>query len=218
MKRILIFTTFLCCFGSSFLFGQLNISHYSFALKGGIDYYFVAPKGNDKFVNAGWTAPGVSLEYTINHLFGIALNYDYLTYNREVGLGNTHDATLVFSYNFLNTFVPIRGGFWFNMDAYLNVGLGGGYYSATVRPENNTLSDFSGVGTIALNLEYNISKPFSFFAEGQYRIYTKNNIGGLPSKSAFNSAIVVSLGVRYKFNAKKNTHIRNINSTFDCCN
>lgn len=216
MKRIIAFGILFICLSTHFSSAQKNISHFSFAVKGGIDYYFVSPQGNDYIIKAGWTVPGISLEYTINHLFGLALNYDYLTYNREPGLGNTHDLTFMFSYNFLNTFSPIRGGFWYNLDAYLNLGIGGAYYSNILRAENISNQGFSGLGSIALNLEYNISKAFSLFAEGQYRIYTKNDIGGLASESAVNTALVATIGFRYKFNSKENVHIRNINDTYDC--
>jgi hypothetical protein len=228
---MLLTIAFLSCFGSSLLFGQLNISHYSIALKGGRDYYLVTPSGNANG-NKGWIFPGVSFEYTISYSFGIALNYDYVTYKRaEVSSGNTHDATLLFSYNIMNTLFPLRGGFWFDLNAYLNLGLGAGYYSATLLsiPNNapidslgaavntQTLSGFSPLGTLAGNVEYNTSKSLAFFIEGQLRAYLKDDLGGLPSNTTFNIGFIAAAGIRYKFNAKDKTHQRNITSHFNCC-
>jgi len=72
----------------------------------------------------------------------------------------------------------------------------------------------AGSVPVTLSVEYNFSKPLSIGAKIHYRAYTKDNLEGvtyLNWDGVTNDYIAAgSLFLRYKFNAKKKNHLRNI--------
>lgn len=96
-------------------------------LEGGVDYFRVTPMSTitdevfgsnrmAKYVNdASWGA-GLSIEKTLNPLFGLGLDVDYLNYNKNnLTIGRTIDPTLFGSVNLTNLLFPHRTSAKFNL-------------------------------------------------------------------------------------------------------
>jgi len=193
------------------------VTHWSLGIKGGANYFIVtpfAPKRTDQihFMFGG------TLEYTINPLVGIGLEYNYNPYSHSYYIngspsgdmvGSTHDAVLYSSINFSNLLTPYRSGFFSKLNIYGDAGVGFGFYNFSLNdaPKSNAVSPMAKVG---LNAEYNISKSVSLGVEGQYRYYHRNNLGGIDIGAA-NEALTTTIGLRYKFAANgEKQHARNI--------
>lgn len=196
-----------------------TISHWSVGLKAGLDYYRVTPFSTfgttnwSKYINnAGWTLPGLFVEYTINPLIGFGGDLSYLTYNRNTGSGHTLDFTLFGSSNLSNLLVPVRTGFWSKVNVYGNLGGGLGFYSYKVYSTGANQTLKSPLITTGLNAEYNLSNSWAIGAEAQYRYYFRENLGGIWSSNASgNDAYVGTVSLRYKFGANGDKkHARNM--------
>ena len=179
-----------------------DLSHWSIGIGGGVDYYRVAPSGEGHKNNASWAAPRISIEYSINPLFGIGIDGSYLAYNRSTAAGNTIDFTAYGSANLFNLLLPERTGFWGKVNVYGNLGAGFGLYHYKLATKNvSNDRDFSPLATLGLSAEYNLSKSWALGFEGQYRSYTKENLGGLSTAQLSNDALVGTVSFRYKFGA-----------------
>jgi len=188
-----------------------DLSHWSIGIGGGVDYYRVAPSGEGHKNNASWAAPRISIEYSINPLFGIGIDGSYLAYNRSTAVGNTIDFTAYGSANLFNLLLPERTGFWGKVNVYGNLGAGFGLYHYKLATKNvSNDRDFSPLATLGLSAEYNLSKSWALGFEGQYRSYTKENLGGLSTAQLSNDALVGTVSFRYKFGANSKNHARNL--------
>lgn len=228
MKKIILSVVFV--FVALGIFAQsqerpTDLSRWSLGVKGGIDYYRVFPYANnaesaDYFMDsnyalqASWTAPALFLEYSITPYFGIGLDAGYFAYNRgtkEYGgiKGRTIDAALYGSLNLSNLISPQRVGFWRNVNLYANAGLGAGFYKYELgnKIDGNSVSPMA---LAALNLAFNLGKAWELGLEGGYRCYTKEDMGGLVGKDTGTDALTATIGFRYKFNANKKNHVRNM--------
>jgi outer membrane protein OmpA-like peptidoglycan-associated protein/opacity protein-like surface antigen len=236
MKKITI--TLLCvmvlCGGISaqqFAYDK-SYAKWSIALKAGIDYYRVDPYATEEAtrhggvysLQASWAVPAFNVEYTINPYFGIGFEAGWMHYNRGVRndpngfasgvyYGNTIDGIIYGSVNITNVVAPYRKGNWRKLSLYGNLGIGAGCYDYK-RPQDEKRS-FHGspVGMGSLTLAYNLNKGWELFLEGQYRAYTKEDMGGETLQgNKSTDAIVAFFGVRYKFKETKslNGHARSL--------
>ncbi len=216
MKKYLIFSLSAIALSIGIANAQ-DYSKWSVAVKGGLDYYRVNPhEGQTDWsnmktytTNASWVLPVIQLEHTINPYFGIGVDFGHYAYNRHRLKGNTLDATIYGSVNLSNIIAPVRNDFWQKVTLYSNIGLGLGFYSFELdqAPKGKGKSP---LGTVSLALEYNLGSSWALIGEGQYRSYTKENLGGIVSPDTkSNDAIVANIGLRYKFGAKSKTHTRN---------
>jgi len=193
------------------------VSHWSLGIKGGANYFVVNPYAlsrTDQF----HVMVGGTLEYTINPLVGIGLEYNYNPYSHSYSInntttgdmvGSTHDAILYGSVNFSNLLTPYRSGFFSKLNVYGDAGVGMGFYNYSLNdaPKTNSKSPMAKVG---LNAEYSLSKSLSLGIEGQYRYYHRKNLGGVFGTTA-NEALTTTIGLRYKFAANGDKqHARNI--------
>ncbi|MDR0829323.1 MAG: OmpA family protein [Prevotellaceae bacterium] len=221
-----------------------SYAKWSFGVKAGIDYYRVDPYATDGFktplfgakydayaLQASWAVPALFFEYTINPYFGIGFEAGWLHYNRGVKgrinpitgvqyadgryLGSTIDGLVVGSINILNVVAPYRQGGWRKVSLYGNLGVGaGGYYYKHPDQEKLTWHG-TALGMASLSLAFNVSKSWELFLEGQYRSYTKEDMGGgVDGGRKSTDAIVGFFGVRYKLNATKatNGHSRDLSA------
>jgi len=200
------------------------VSHWSLGIKGGANYFRVAP-GANKRGDAFHLILGGTLEYTINPLVGLGLEYNYNPYGHDFETGKldgrTHDAIMYTSINFANLLIPYRNGFWSNLNIYGDAGVGIGFYQFKLTDLNNNLIvDSRDVGDgvpetlmakMGLNFEYNLSKSLALGVEGQYRYYDRANLGGEYWAKGNCEAATVTIGLRYKFAANGDKqHARNI--------
>jgi len=184
-----------------------DVSKWSLNVKAGLDYYRVAP-GGTMLSRFGWTLPGVSLDYTVNPLFGFGGDVSFLTYNRSTGQGRTLDFTVYESTNFSNLFSPTRTGFWQKVNVYGNLGGGLGFfgYDLASGAEYNGITPLIYIG---LNAEYSLSRKWALNVEGQYRYYMNEAIGGASVNGLGADAIIGTVGLRYKFGANDDKkHVR----------
>lgn len=205
------------------------VSHWSFGIKGGANYFRVAPgvlTRSDEF----HLIVGGTLEYTINPLVGLGLEYMYNPYGHPYQLnatqtgtldGRTHDAVVYASINLANLLIPYRTAFWSRMNIYGDAGVGVGFYQFKLSDANNNVivdSRNSGDGVpetamakAGLNLEYNLGKSVAIGGEVQYRYYDRANLGGYAMSTGSSDALTATIGLRFKLGANGNKqHARNI--------
>ncbi len=219
-KNLFIVFFFLCVFGFN-LKAQDTLSHWSFGVKAGLDYFRVTPVSSMSGINnyiddMGWTAPGVFLEYTINPLLGFGGNAEYFTFNRNTARGNTLDFTAYGSVNLSNLLVPERKGSWNKLNVYGDWGAGLGFYSNEVYSTNEKNNLMSPLVTSTLNVDYRLNNAWALNMEAHFRYYFREDLGGINSSGNTgamvfgNDAFAATIGLRYKFGAKDKKHVRNI--------
>jgi OOP family OmpA-OmpF porin len=205
------------------------VSHWSFGIKGGGNYFRVAPGATSRSDQFHFIVGG-TLEYTINPLVGIGLEYMYNTYDHDYQLnatqrgqmeGRTHDAVIYGSVNLTNLLIPYRTAFWSKMNIYGDAGVGVGFYQFKLSNAAGNLivdSRDSGDGVpetpmakLGLNLEYNLGKVVSVGGEVQYRYYDRANLGGYSMSKGNSDALTATIGLRFKLGGTgSKQHARNI--------
>jgi outer membrane protein OmpA-like peptidoglycan-associated protein/opacity protein-like surface antigen len=205
------------------------VSHWSIGLKGGGNYFRVAPGSLSRRDQFNWVG-GAAIEYSINPLVGLGVEYMYNPYGHtyqlnanQVGTmeGRTHDVLMFASINLMNLLVPNRTNFWSKMNIYGDAGVGVGFYQFKLMDAaNNVIVDSrdagDGVpetvmGKLGLNLEYNISKSIALGGEVQYRYYDRTNLGGYQMSKGNSDALTATIGLRFKLGANgQKQHARNI--------
>ena len=206
------------------------VSHWSFGIKGGTNYFRVAPavtSRSDEF----HLIFGGNLEYSINPLVGLGVEYMYNPYGHSYQLnatqtgtleGRTHDVVLYASVNLMNLLVPNRTAFWSGMNIYGDAGVGVGFYQFKLSDASGNVivdSRYSGgdgvpetpMAKLGLNLEYNLSRSIAIGGEVQYRYYDRANLGGYEMSKGNSEALTATIGLKFKFGATGNKqHARNI--------
>ena len=205
------------------------VSHWSFGIKGGTNYFRVAPGAltrGDEF----HLIFGGNLEYSINPLVGLGVEYMYNPYGHDYQLnatqtgkleGLTHDVLMYASINLMNLLVPNRTAFWSGMNIYGDAGVGVGFYqfklsdaSGNVIVDSRDLGDGvpeTPMAKLGLNLEYNISRSIALGGEVQYRYYDRTNLGGYTISKGNSDALTATIGLKFKFGATgSKQHARNI--------
>jgi len=205
------------------------VSHWSIGLKGGGNYLRVAPGSVSRSDQFHWVG-GAAIEYTINPLVGLGLEYMYNPYGHTYQLnanqlgtmeGRTHDVLMYASVNLMNLLVPNRTNFWSKMNIYGDAGVGVGFYQFKLMDAaNNVIVDSRDLGDgvpetvmgkLGLNLEYNISKSIALGGEVQYRYYDRTNLGGYDISKGNSDALTATIGLRFKLGANgQKQHARNI--------
>jgi len=206
------------------------VSHWSFGIKGGTNYFRVAPgviSQSDEF----HLIVGGTLEYTINPLVGLGLEYMYNPYNHNFQLdatqrgklvGRTHDAVIYASVNLANLLIPYRTAFWSKINIYGDAGVGVGFYQFKLSdPAGNVIVNSRDLGDgvpetpmakLGLNLEYNISKVIAIGGEVQYRYYDRANLGGYYMSKGNSDALTATIGLRFKLGSTgSKQHVRDLN-------
>lgn len=205
------------------------VSHWSIGLKGGTNYFRVAPGVITRRDEFHWVG-GAAIEYSINPLVGLGFEYMYNPFGHifqldpnQIGTmeGRTHDAVMYASINLMNLLVPNRTNFWSNMNIYGDAGFGLGFYQFKLMDAaNNVIVDSrdlgdgvpeTPMGKMGLNLEYNISKSIALGGEVQFRYYDRTNLGGYQMSKGNSDALTATIGLRFKLGANgQKQHARNI--------
>ena len=205
------------------------VSHWSIGVKGGANYFRVVPGATEREKLIHFMFGG-TLEYTINPLVGLGVEYNYNPYGHSYQInstqtgeldGRTHDVIMYASINLANLFTPYRNDFWSKMNLFGDVGVGVGFYQFKLTDANNALIvDSRNLGDgvpetmmakLGLNLEYNVSKSIALGGEVQYRYYDRANLGGINWTKGNCEALTATVGLRFKFGANGNKqHARNI--------
>lgn len=168
-------------------------------------------------------AIGVDVEYTINPVWGIIAEFQYVPYMGKTSKysfkGNSFDPSVQLSINVLNLFSPYRR-YW-RWAWYVNGGVGMSFYNVKHEPVSGgdtevALKDGRGIlFPIGTNVEYNINKYIAVGLNGYYRLHNKDNFEGEEYvKGTMNDATWhIGATVRLKFDfdkSKKGGHMRNL--------
>jgi len=193
-----------------------HVSHWSFVIKGGVDDFSMAPPAptySDRFNPTG----GVALEYTLNPLLGLGVEYDYSDYSRPytymntIGdlYGSSNDALLFGSVNLSNAFAPLRSGSLRKLNVYGLVGGGVAIYHGEI---DNNAREYKTtlVGKLGLALDYTLSKVMDLTLEGKYHQYDATSLCNQSVSRRCNSAMMLTAGLRFKIAGKEKPHVRNV--------
>lgn len=189
-----------------------DAAHWSFALKGGLDYFNIYPGGDNITDNGSWGA-GAAIEYTINPIVGVGLNLDYLNFNRSSIKGKTIDPSLFTSVNLSNLLYPKRNNAKLNFYANFGGGLSFGSSSDLVLP-GGTYKRGASAMTDATNalaytgasMEYNVSKVIGIGLDYTYRGY----ITPVSPYIEYNDANTLMATLRFKLGTGSKTHVRDM--------
>lgn len=196
---------------------ETETSHWSFGVKGGPNFFRVAPETNavggrlNRLIDAiGFPTAVATLEYSFNPLFGIGVDAGYYEFNRGGALGNTIDGTVFGSLNLTNLLIRERKGIFNRFNVYTNLGIGVNLGSYTLLATNTKATSPSLVVPTTFVLDYRLSRKLSLGAEAQYRYYFNERLGGLAVNGLGSDAFVGMLSLRYKFGARSKPHVRNM--------
>lgn len=167
------------------------------------------------------TSFGASIEYTLNPVWGIGLEYYYLplsaAHNAESFTSTMHHINpylAVNMFNLLASDIKTKWGLW------ATLGGGFGFYNSSYYTNNILMGSIPDgkaftvpVGAI---IEYNISKSVALGAKIQYRSHNKDNLEANPNynfSGVTNDYISLgSVSLRWKINAINKSHTRNTNN------
>lgn len=203
---------------------QNDKSNWSFTLETGINQFDGDMNQNYNSVvpNADFRLSfGGSFEYNFSPTWGLGFEFFHLPLSAKQAndyfTSNMNHANAYISINMLNLFsrdIDTRWGLWATIGGGLAFYTSKFYRSGAIDGEslNNGLALTVPVGAI---LEYNYTKSIALGTKLQYRSHNKDNVEGA---TEYNYSGVtndfISLGtvfVRWKFNANKKDHARNVN-------
>jgi len=189
-----------------------DAAHWSFALKGGLDYFNIHPVGDDIVDNGSWGA-GAAIEYTINPIVGVGLNLDYLNFNRSTIKGKTIDPSFFTSVNLSNLLFPKRNSAKLNFYANFGGGVAIPSYSDEVLPTGTYRRGISmmpyktnALAYTGAAMEYNVSKLIGIGLEYTYRGY----IAPDNAYVEYNDANTLMATLRFKLGTGSKTHVRDM--------
>jgi hypothetical protein len=192
----------------------VSLSHWSFAIKGGVCNFAMYPETPTAADRYNPTI-GAVIDYTINPLIGIGLEYlnndysrpyEYLNTTGKVK-GGTNDFLLYGSVNLSNALAPFRS--WKNLSFYANVGGGVAFYTYGL-DDTPLKSNTAMMGKLGLNAEFTLNKALNLFLAGDYHQYDARNMGAVTHIRNC-AAMVYTLGLRVKLGSSTSKHARNIN-------
>ncbi|MGN1246957.1 MAG: OmpA family protein, partial [Paludibacteraceae bacterium] len=183
----------------------------------------------------GYPAVGLGVEYTFTPYIGIGLNYMFDMY-RVTGIENKsadilldgmmHKAGLYLPIDLVSCFAPRAQHRLFNIQLIAGGGLV--WYTNSVyyeqKDRGNTLNadpssmngeyKFCPYVNVGVNLEFNLGRSVGLGVKGMYNYFTRDDVDGRYGGASVNNdgIIDVTLSLRYKINAHKRSHERNITS------
>jgi len=194
----------------------IPLSHWSVSIFTGVNNYRLAPEP-PKTVDKLHMMIGGTIDYTINPLAGVGLEYTYNDFSRpfiwelrDYTLeGRTNDVILYGTINLSNAFAPFRTGFWKYLNIYGNVGGGIAFFASTSDITSTEYSDYCPVGKIGLNAELSLNNSINLNFGAQYRQYDELHMSGISTSLRNADALIYTVGLRYKIGTVKSNHARN---------
>ena len=219
MRKILL-SMVLSVFAIAFITAQkvetcttAPISHWSIGLKVGANDMDAVP-APATFKNRVHLIMGGTVDYSINPLAGIGIEWLNMPYDADVNASTTLDANIFhvlpyFSVNLSNLLFSNRQGFWKKVNIFGDTGAGYGFYDYSLNDASPT-SFHIMLAKVGINTEYNFCKRWALCVEGEYFYYDSANIGGIANDKGFCNALTATVGLRIKFGADRKQHARNI--------
>jgi len=193
----------------------IPLSHWSLGFKTGVSDFLIPPNAINESDRLKLMVGGV-LDYTINPLIGIGLEYDYNNYSRPFTFGGnngqlkglTHDVILYGSVNLSNTLIPVRSGFWRTLNLYGDVGAGVAFYQYLLSIPK-IMNQKAMMGKLGLNAEITLNESFNLSVTGQRNQYDSRNMSDARATGNCD-AWIFTVGLRYKIGSSSSKHARNI--------
>ncbi len=225
MKRLLFIFLSFSIFLSAFSEGK-NFSKWSISAEGGINKFdgdVTQAQTNIFPTSYADITFNVNLEYALTPIWGLSVDYSYFPISARTNPGidiatklNTYDINATINFTRM-IFPQSRSRFYVN--GYLGIGYSDYKYNTT--PVSYLLAPGYGVAVtvpVAFSLEYNFSRSMAIGTKVQYRAFTKDNLEGVnlytndPQTHGVTNDFIGSgtLFLRYKFNSKKKSHLRNL--------
>lgn len=203
-------------------------SHWSLGVQGGLSFLDGDISQHEKELITFFSNPdlewnvGVYGEYSINPLVGLGLEYRYTrmgqTNTAMQSGGDMHELTPYASIS-LNKLLTMSAR-QFKWNLLFKLGMGLGYYQISTESLNGTVAEkvtYGNLKGISLMLplgfgyEYNVSENWAIGAYYDYRYSLATDLLDAKMAGTSNDGLhEVTVGVRYKFKAKKYPHNKNI--------
>ena len=167
---------------------------------------------------------GTSVEYNLNAVWGLSADYYHLPFSGRSKIAyfktNLHSADLNATINFTKWIFPLTRS-KFSISGI--IGVGAALFTSRNRypdPVNsplivNDIPSFVSSVPVSFLAEYNLTKFVDLGLKVHYRAYMSDNLEGIPYlnfKGVTNDYIAaIGLSLRYKLDAIKKEHLRNIN-------
>ncbi len=208
MKKLLLNVVLLA---TAFTFTNAQTSKWSVAVKGGGTYLRVTPIGDDYVNDASWGA-GLEIEKTINPLFGMGLDVSYLNFNRRTVEGKTIEPSIYGSVNLSNLLFPNRTSTFFSV--YARAGAGIGIFNNKVHSMNKKDDGITPMFMGSIHPEFNLSKRIALGLDITARYYSREIVGGLPSKDRFDDGMTAMATLRFKLGSNKHVRCMTMNEYY----
>lgn len=205
-----------------------DFAHWSLTLEGGlslIDGDFHQPNITIIPITRVRPTGAVSLIYDFTTQWSLRGRYAYGNYGVEgtekgtgektnVLFGHMHTLELLAGYNLANAFFPNRKTNVFNVS--LLAGLGMGFYDSKFQhdgveshPRADGKYDMTGVITLGLEMDWNVSRCIGIGLNGFYHIYTTDLIDGHAAGQQTDCMEYANLFIRFKLQGKSKNHLHN---------
>lgn len=214
-----------------------QFSHWSLILDAGFNA-FDGDFSSEMKHPIGYPTVGFGIEYTFTPYVGLGLNYVFDMYRvtGKEGIsadpllkGMMHKVGLYLPIDMVSCFAPRAKQRVFNLQLIA----GGGaawYHNSVYFPERSTTLSKEPLATtdnngkdiyklcpyvnVGVNLEFNLGRSIGLGVRGMYNYFTRDDIDGrFGGASVNNDGIIdVTLSLRYKINAQKRSHERNVTS------
>lgn len=213
-------------------------SHWSMIIDAGVNF-FDGDFRSEMKSPFGYPTVGLTLEYSFTPCWAIGVGYTFAM-PRVHGNNNANDADILLrgmmhrpqayvSFDFINAFFPRAKKKIFSMQGLAGGGVGvynmDIYYPdntrhATASAQSMSMDKYEARGFIfgGLNIEFNLNRTLALGVKGTYSYFMKDDVDGrgmsdVASKNN-DGMFDVTVNMRFKFNAVKKTHVRNV-SSFD---
>lgn len=190
---------------------KIDFSHWSFGFGGGLDYtrFELGEPGIMTKDNLGYYLD-LETEYTINPLFGIGAEYNFIKLHSILGNANSNDVSLYASFNLSNMLSPKRENCWAKWNVYCNVGGGMGFYDYDIDkgPSGNVKAPLM---SYAVDAEYRLSDSWGLGLGVKYVDYSREDLTMKVTPYLGSDVVALGITLRYKFGATGDKkHVRNV--------
>ncbi len=205
-----------------------DISHWSLVLEGGMN--MMDGDFNDEMKSAFYAPTvGLSLIYDFVPSWGLGIDYQYAMFHvsgkqvPDLLKAQQHRADLFVAYDLVNSWFPRAKKKIFSLQAIVGAGLclytRDLYYTNDGRRDPLTYGSLSDNGKMTFstylrfgaNFEFNLSRSIALGLKGTYSLFLSDDkVDGHEAGNSNDGVTDVTLALRYKINANKKTHVRNL--------
>ncbi len=199
--RSIVFALSLLLVGNAAMAQETKYDHWSVGVKGGVDGTEFNTTGSLISFDGLKFSFGADVEFMVNPLWGLGLDYTSQGYERNVS-GRDHEVTVMGIVNLANLLSPYRQNYWQHLNVYARLGIGSSYFN--VEKSGSTM-----VVPLSGAIDYELCPRFTVGLLAEKRWHLSRDMGYLHDVQV-NGARVwgLSATVRYKFGKAK--HVRDV--------